>query len=199
MNGAVAMSTVIVVPGLRNSGPQHWQSLWQRRLPGSVRVEQRDWNAPDLERWSAQVGRILDTVDDAWVVAHSFGCLATMRALAARFDNDSLGNIRGVFLVAPADPDKFGVATRLPGHLPIAGRLVASLTDPWFAWPRAQQWAARWGLPAICAGDVGHINVESGHGPWREGWAWFRQLRDEVSVPGRPRRSEPARGFALAI
>ncbi len=193
------MSTVVFVPGLRNSGPQHWQSLWQRRLPGSLRVEQADWNAPDLEQWSANVERVLDTVEDCWIVAHSFGCLATMQALGRRFDTDALGNVHGVFLVAPADPDKFGVANRLPGYLPVPGRLVASLSDPWFTWPRAEEWAARWGLSAICAGDAGHINVESGHGAWWEGWGWFQQLCAETPAPVYFRRPIPQRGFALAI
>jgi predicted alpha/beta hydrolase family esterase len=195
----MTMNTVVLVPGLNDSGPQHWQSLWQRRLPGAVRVEQAQWSLPDLERWSANVGSVLDTVDDCWIVAHSFGCLATMYALARRFDDGALGNVRGVFLVAPADPDKFGVAARLPGRLPIEGRLVASLSDPWFAWQRAERWAERWGLPAICAGDAGHINVESGHGSWWEGWGWFQQLRAETPPPAHYRTVPQPRGFALAI
>lgn len=193
------MGAVVLVPGLRNSGPQHWQSLWQRRLPDSVRVEQAEWSVPDLEQWSANVHAVLDTVEDCWIVAHSFGCLATMHALARRFEAGSLGNVRGVFLVAPADPDKFGVANRLPGRLPIAGRLVASLNDPWFAWQRAERWAERWGLPAICAGDAGHINVESGHGSWWEGWGWFRELRDEAPIRDHFPRPVSPRGFALAL
>jgi predicted alpha/beta hydrolase family esterase len=193
------MNTVVFVPGLRNSGPQHWQSLWQRRLPDSVRVEQTDWNMPDLERWSERVDSVLDTVESCWIVAHSFGCLATMHALARRYDADSFGNVRGVFLVAPADPAKFGVANRLPGRLPINGRLVASLSDPWFSWPRAERWAERWGFPALCAGDAGHINVESGHGAWWEGWGWFQQLLAETSVSHHYHPRVPQRGFSLAI
>jgi predicted alpha/beta hydrolase family esterase len=199
MKWAEMMSAVVLVPGLHNSGPQHWQSLWQRRLPGAVRVEQAQWSVPDLERWSASVDRVLDTVDDCWIVAHSFGCLATMYALAKRFEAGAQGNVRGVFLVAPADPDKFGIADRLPGRLPIAGRLVASLSDPWLAWTRAERWAERWGLPAICAGDAGHINVDSGHGSWWEGWSWFQQLRAQSPMLDHGRRPLPQRGFALAI
>lgn len=200
------MSSVVIVPGLHNSGPQHWQSQWQRRLPDAVRVEQAHWDRPDLQRWSAQVERVLNTVDDCWIVAHSFGCLATMHALARQFEAAggesafALGNVRGVFLVAPADPVKFGVVAELPaGPLPIRGRVVASLTDPWFSWHDAQQWAARWRLPVICAGDAGHINVESGHGSWWEGWNWFAQLRGEAPAVERQRMAAPQRRLALAI
>jgi hypothetical protein len=30
----------------------------------------------------------------------------------------------------------------------------------------ARDWARRWGFVFHDAGDAGHINVESGHGPW---------------------------------
>ena len=133
----------LILPGWQGSPAEHWQSHWQRTLPNASRVEQADWNMPDLERWSERVDSMLDTVDSCWIVAHSFGCLATMHALARRYEADTFGNVRGVFLVAPADPAKFGVANRLPGRLPITGRLVASLSDPWFAWPRAERWAGR--------------------------------------------------------
>lgn len=192
------MSSVIVVPGLHDSGPQHWQSVWQRRFTNAVRVEQAHWDRPDLSRWSANVERVLDTVDDCWIVAHSFGCLATVHALARR--GDAQGNVRGIFLVAPADPDKFGIAARLPSSpLAVPGRLVASLTDPWLAWSRAVVWAERWQLPALCAGDAGHINVESGHGAWWQGWNWFAQLRDETRVADWRVVPEQRRVLPLAI
>ncbi len=35
-SGSLRDYRVLVVPGLHNSGPQHWQSLWQRRLPNAV-------------------------------------------------------------------------------------------------------------------------------------------------------------------
>ena len=47
---------VLIVPGLHNSGPEHWQSRWQRLYPQFERVEQDDWNLPDLAAWSARTG-----------------------------------------------------------------------------------------------------------------------------------------------
>lgn len=168
------MSNVVIVPGLRNSGPEHWQSHWQRWVPGAARVEQWDWEQPDLAQWSARVAATVDSLrGDVWLVAHSFGCLASVHALA------QVGaRVRGLFLVAPADPDKFGIADQLPrGRLPVQGMIVGSTTDPWLAWGKVKRLASRWDLPLLNAGDAGHINVESGHGEWREGWAWFRQFQ----------------------
>ena len=36
----------IIIPGWRDSGPGHWQSLWAEQLPGAVRVQQDDWADP---------------------------------------------------------------------------------------------------------------------------------------------------------
>ena len=38
--------TVIIVPGWRNSGVGHWQSLWTERLPHVLRVEQDEVRPP---------------------------------------------------------------------------------------------------------------------------------------------------------
>jgi predicted alpha/beta hydrolase family esterase len=101
-------------------------------------------------------------------------------------------------LVAPADPHKFGLVDRLPsGSLELPGRLIASRSDPWLPWTSAQQWAQRWQLALIDAGDAGHINAESGHGFWREGWHLFQQLRSGEQLPLRRYAVEPR--WALAI
>lgn len=173
-SGPALGDPVLIVPGLRDSGPGHWQTLWQQRIPGAVRVHQERWDEPDLARWSGRVAEVLAQFSrPAWLVAHSFGCLAAVHALAA-----TGAAVRGVFLVAPADPEKFHIADRLPQRpLALRGLIVGSLTDPWLSWQKAESWAARWQLPLVCAGAAGHINAESGHGHWREGWTLFQRLR----------------------
>lgn len=163
----------LIVPGLGDSGADHWQTLWEQRFPDARRVQQVHWDRPDLERWSDQVVRTLAAHGDAWIVAHSFGCLATVHALAR-----AGALVQGVFLVAPADPEKFGLGDRLP-HSPLAvrGALVASRSDPWLSFERARLWALRWELPMLDAGDAGHINAASGHGAWEQGWRWLHRLR----------------------
>jgi len=173
--GSTTEHPVVIVPGLRDSGPGHWQSLWQRRLPHAHRVQQERWDEPDLERWSERVADVLERTSPAWIVAHSFGCLASVHALAA-----TGAAVRGVLLVAPADPEKFRVSARLPqGALGVSGLVVGSLTDPWLSWQKAQVWANRWKLPLLCAGAAGHINVDSGHGHWPEGWNLLQRLRSQ--------------------
>jgi len=94
------MGKVLIVPGLRNSGPTHWQSWLETVLPDTRRVEQADWERPCLSDWAARVREEIDAVGEPlWVVAHSFGCLAAVTAGLVRG-----ARIRGALLVAPADP-----------------------------------------------------------------------------------------------
>lgn len=171
------MNSVVIVPGLNDSGPQHWQTHWQARLGAEqtkvARVRQSRWDEPDLDAWTQRVIETVDATGPSWLVAHSFGCLASVNALAS-----IEAQVRGILLVAPADPDKFGIADRLvTGALPVRALMVASLSDPWLSWGRAEQWAQRWQIPILSAGYAGHINAESGHGAWRDGWDLFRQFR----------------------
>jgi predicted alpha/beta hydrolase family esterase len=161
---------VLIAPGLHNSGPDHWQSRWQRLFPAFERVQQDDWETPDLPRWSARVDAVRRRSTGPMsrptlIVAHSFGALATVHSVARDPDG-----VLGVLLVAPADPDKFNVAPLLPQQaLPVPSIMVGSTNDPWMAAPRAELWARRWHSRFINGGALGHINAESGLGDWPEG------------------------------
>lgn len=166
MSAVLQPLRVLIAPGLHNSGPEHWQSRWQRLFPAFERVQQDDWDAPDLPRWSARVDQLRrQDTRPALIVAHSFGALASVHSVARDPDG-----VLGLLLVAPADPDKFGVAALLPQHgLPVPSIMVGSTNDPWMAAPRAELWARRWHSRFINGGALGHINAESGLGDWPEG------------------------------
>ena len=40
----------------------------------------------------------------------------------------------------------------------------------------AREFAADWGSDFLPAGNAGHINAASGHGPWPEGLLMFAEL-----------------------
>lgn len=157
---------VILVPGLHNSSPDHWQSLWHQAHPEFYRVEQDDWEDPNLPAWAARLDQVrARDPRPALFIAHSFGCLATVASLTANADG-----VAGALLVAPADPHKFGVVGALP-HAPLAAPsiLVGSRDDPWMAVDAAALWARRWNSELIDAGAVGHINAASQLGDWAPG------------------------------
>lgn len=164
---------VLIVPGLFNSPAGHWQSHWQAALPTAGRVEQSDWERPRLGDWTAALAEAVRARPGAILVAHSLGC-----GLVAHLSAVSGGRgIGGALLVAPADLNPAGPAGRLlqgfspmPRRpLPFPATVVASRTDPYVAFERAESFAADWGARLVDLGDAGHINVVSGHGPWPEG------------------------------
>lgn len=188
---------LLIVPGLHNSGPAHWQSWLQSLHPSSVRVEQRDWAQPHIDRWAARITSTLERHGDGpWLVAaHSFGCLALARHLALRPDSP----VAAALLVAPADPDKLGAADLLPrGALGVPSTLVLSNTDPWMRAVAARAWAQRWGSHTVNLGDAGHINTESGFGPLPLAQRWMLSMEQVLARRQAPPRASVLEGsFAL--
>jgi uncharacterized protein len=173
------MNRVLIVPGLNNSGPGHWQTEWEQRLECSHRIELQDWSTPNFDAWVHAVEIAIDEFAPTYIVAHSFGSLATAFVTAKH-----IANLRGILLVAPADPGKFDLCEKLPAsRLTVPGILVGSLSDPWLSWPTAETLANQWGLEIECAGSAGHINVESGHGEWLEGQLILHRLLHETAKP----------------
>ena len=169
----------LIVPGLGDSGPAHWQTLWEKTNPGFRRVRQRHWDKPQLGAWSLRIkGEVQAEDGPVLLVAHSFGCLAAIRAV------QRLGRrVVGALLVAPADPDKFGVADDLPsGPFEFPAMLVASRNDPWLSFEKARQLAERWGAELVDAGEVGHLNADAGFGPWPEGERLLADLTGRSKV-----------------
>ena len=176
---------LLIVPGLHGSGAAHWQTWLQALYRHSVRVVQRDWDTPDLERWSARITSTLERAGPGpWIaVGHSFGCLALAHHLAAQADSP----IHAALLVAPAEPDRFGLAEALPQRrLPVMSTLVASQTDPWMQAASAQRWAQRWGSHWINLGDAGHINTEAGFGPLPLARRWVMAVEQRLARERRP-------------
>ena len=187
---------VLVVPGLRGSGHMHWQSLWERKYPRFLRVHQDNWENPDLDRWARRiVETALELSEPALVIAHSFGCLATVRA-----ETFQSNLIAGALLVAPANPERFGVERKL-SKVPLLfpSTVVASANDPWMPQDRARAWAEDWGSEFVALGEQGHLNADSGLGEWAEGQSLMQRLCRRMNrgpVFGRSRPSYLKRDFA---
>lgn len=175
------MTTILIIPGLYSSGPDHWQTWFEVQLPGTVRVIQSDWAKADLPEWSRRIRRdIARNPGRHILVAHSFGVLAAVHA-AQEFGD----RIDGALLVAPADPVKFNVAADVPSTpLPFPAVVVASSNDPWVSLWKAADLADRWGADFVNLGQAGHINADSGFGAWPDGLRLLDRLRKRLSDDG---------------
>ncbi len=172
----------IIVPGWRDSGPGHWQSLWADRLTGAVRVQQDDWVTPSRQAWVATLARtILQQGEPVVVVAHSLGCIAT-----AHLPPDAAARIQGALLVAPADPERLAVLSDFAPvpfqKLPYRSVLVASSNDPFCPVRLAGAYARAWGSEFVRLPEAGHINIDSGHGEWPLGVALLQSLSGDASL-----------------
>ena len=178
-------SNVLILPGWLNSGPDHWQSRWER-AHGYQRVEQHDWQRPLRGDWISRLEDVLlSCTEPAVLVAHSLGCL-TVAAWAAHSKNTRL--VKAALLVAPPDTARDDIAQTLPGwaigapkqplqKLPFQSVVYASSNDPFCELAQAKRYAAAWGSALIEVGERGHINTDSGLGDWGAGQAELERLK----------------------
>lgn len=196
---AIPMTPVVIVPGLGGSGETHWQTHLQRSLPNVTRVQQDDWERPELSLWLERLAREVEKKEKAILVAHSLGCPLVAHLTARRPDLA----ITGALLVAPADVnsmrhevnDTRGFAPIPLRPLPFRSVVVASTNDPYITIERARTLAAAWEADFVNAGAVGHINVEAGFGPWAEGLQMVNSLIARSTSRATTReRSKPTGG-----
>ena len=182
-------TSIIIVPGWRDSGPGHWQTLWAERLPQARRVVQADWHTPTRSAWVARLEEtVLEQPGPVVIVAHSLGCITT-----AHMNPEAAARVRGALLVAPADPERRAVLSDFApvpyAALPYRSILVASSNDPYCPIRLAGAYARAWGSEFVRLQNAGHINVDSGHGEWPLGRALLQSLT-EVELPLQPTPAE---------
>lgn len=176
----ISDAEILIIPGYTNSGPDHWQTRWENKLSTARRVEQAEWSKPVREDW---VARVIAEVNKAKkpvvLVAHSLGVPTAIHAIPG-FEK----KVAGAFFVAP--PDVANPAIR-PKHLmtfgpypherlPFPTMTIASRNDPFGSYEHAEDVTSSWGAMLLDAGEAGHINAESGHGPWPEGTMVFAEF-----------------------
>ena len=174
---------VLVLPGLGNSGPEHWQSIWEREGQHVERVLQREWDTPQCSEWVGRLNEILEARSSPAVfAAHSSAC-ALVAHWAAQAPARLSSRIKGALLVAPSDPDGpaypigpvgFGPVPMQPILFPTI--VVASSDDKYISPLRAKQYADAWGSRFVLLEDAGHINAASGFGPWPDGYSLLESL-----------------------
>ncbi|MFE7038822.1 RBBP9/YdeN family alpha/beta hydrolase [Streptomyces atratus] len=181
-----AQPTVVIVPGLRDHVPDHWQTVLAATIADARTV-------PPLEKdrlsRDAQVAALEEALSDisgpVVLVAHSAGVMTTVH-WAQRHRRP----VKGALLAAPPDFD-----TPLPEGYPTLGALrengwtptprtplpfpsivAASTNDPLAAADRVADLARAWGSRLVDLGPVGHLNPASGYGAWPRAEEFVREL-----------------------
>lgn len=181
-------TTALILPGIGNSGPDHWQSRWERANPLFARIQQRDWDHPVCKEWMETLENTLSVRDgNVVLVAHSLAC-----ALVAHWAGRTKFNIKGALLVAPPNPDGPNFPKEAVGFSPLPRNpfafpsiVAASANDPYGNVEFAMSVASSWGSRFVNIGPAGHINSNSGLGEWNEGFSLFRQLAAREAGQGK--------------
>ena len=178
------MITTLILPGLYDSGPEHWQSHWERVDPSCRRVVQADWETPRCADWVARLDAAIAAADGPVVLAaHSSAC-----AMVAHWARDAAPErwerVRGALLVAPSDPEGPRYAPGPTGFAPVPLRplpfpsiVVTSPDDEYVSPETARAYADAWGSRYVEIAPCGHVNSASGLGMWPRGYALLEELR----------------------
>lgn len=174
----ISETDILLIPGYGKPLPGHWILRWRDKMATARMVKQKELHAPEKNDWLDTLVKEVDAAERPVVlVAHSLGCI-----LVAHGAHRLRGKVRGAYLVAPSDWDREGLVKEFDGGdfkpiprepLPFPSHLVASRNDPFCEYERAEDFASAWGATFQDAGEAGHINLESGHGPWPEGMMSF--------------------------
>jgi len=169
------------IPGLGNSGPDHWQSHWERKRPGDIRrIRQENWDKPVMQTWTAQIQGMTQGLDSAQLVfiGHSVGCAAIIH-----WYKKYQRPLKGALLVAPSDVERDDYPSYITGFnplpmdaLPFPTVIVASSDDHVVSSERAREMAQAWGSDFVEISDAGHIESKSGYGVWEDGLNYLDRL-----------------------
>ncbi|MGS4885586.1 RBBP9/YdeN family alpha/beta hydrolase [Roseibium sp. MB-4] len=181
----ISETDILLIPGYGKTLPGHWLLRWQDKMPTARVVAQRELHRPNKKDWVDTLVKEVEACQRPVVlVAHSLGCILVAHAVHALSEK-----VRGAYLVAPSDWDRDRLVPEfdggdfkpVPTHpLTFPGHLVASQNDPFCDYERAQDFANAWGTTFQDAGEAGHINLESGHGPWPEGMMSFAHFMKKL-------------------
>jgi predicted alpha/beta hydrolase family esterase len=173
--------TLLIVPGLGDSGQEHWQNYWLTKYESSQKVIQNDWDKPVLEDWLHKLNEAIAAIDGKIIiVAHSLAAV-----LVAHWSTtNNTQKIAGALLVAAADVDSRSHTPKetwnfSPIHLSkldYPSIVVTSSNDPYISVERAQFLAEQWGSAFVNIGPKGHLNSDSQLGYWEEGQAILQSL-----------------------
>lgn len=167
------MTHYFIVPGLGNSGPEHWQTWFEKSGDNFTRIQQQEWDAPACMDWVSTIDKAIAGYDLSSVIliGHSLGC-----STIAHWAVQTGKIIKGAMLVAPSDIEapvyNFAATgfTPIPfSPFPFKTIVVTSDDDPWVSTARATYFSGCCGSELINIGNAGHINAASGYGAWQEG------------------------------
>jgi len=178
---ATADYDFLVLPGLGNSGVDHWQSFWCLAFRNATRVIQDNWDRPSPDAWLKNLeAAVAGGTRPAILICHSLSCALAAHWAAA----GKAGRVRAALLVAPSDVERPGntpESVRAFGPMPlkrfpVPALVVASSDDTYVTPERGRIFAQAWGADYCELPELGHINSSSRLGFWPQGLLMLGRL-----------------------
>ncbi|MEU1784819.1 alpha/beta fold hydrolase [Streptomyces sparsogenes] len=182
----LASPTVVIVPGLRDHVPDHWQTILANKIADARTVPPLTHDRLSCDAQVAALDEVLADVSGPVVlVAHSAGVMTTVH-WAGRHRRP----VTGALLAAPPDfdtplPPGYPTLEALTENgwtpvprtpLPFPSIVAASMNDPLADFDRVAGLAAAWGSRLENLGSVGHLNPACGYGEWSRAEEFIRAL-----------------------
>ena len=179
-------ATVLIVPGLRDHVPEHWQTLLASRLPRVRMVEPMGRKDLDCARKVAAIEREANAIKGPLLlVAHSGGVI-----MVVHWAKQTQRAVHGALLATPPDferamPAEYPTIDELRAggwlpvprdRLPFSSIVAASRNDPLGDYVRVAALARDWGSRLFDLGEVGHLNPASGFGKWPRAELFISEL-----------------------
>jgi predicted alpha/beta hydrolase family esterase len=179
-------SPILIVPGLRDHVPEHWQTILEAKLPGSTSVPRMERDKLSCEAWVAMLDACVTQIPEPPIlVAHSAGCM-----IVVHWAQRHRRRIKGALLATPPDfesplPDGYPTQEVLRQNgwlptprdrLPFPSIVAASGDDPLGRIDRVAALADAWGSRFVELGNVGHLNPAAGYGEWPRAIEFIREL-----------------------
>jgi len=178
--------TILMVPGLRDHVPEHWQTLLEQKLPNATSVPRMQHDKLSCAAWVRELDLTLAAIEGPVVLlAHSAGVMITVH-WALRHQRP----IHGALLAVPPDfetplPEGYpSQATLIENgwlptprqRLPFPSIVAASTNDPLASYESVASLAEAWGSRLVDVGAVGHLNPAAGYGRWPQAEVFAREL-----------------------
>jgi pimeloyl-ACP methyl ester carboxylesterase len=149
-----ATPLVLTVPGLFNSGPGHWQTIWETQRPDTIRVDLGMWDQPHRNTWVNQLNLAIHAAGRPVVLAaHSLGCIAV--AWWAMLEPQAASLVRGALLVAPPEVDFFPRDPRVGSFAPVPAQ-PRPFAPPW--WPATMTRGLACTRPGVWRGNGARVS-----------------------------------------
>ena len=180
-------ATVLIVPGLRDHVPGHWQTLLEAKLSKVRSVPPLENDKLNCTARVEAIQRAIEQIEGPIIVVAHSGGVIMMLHWAQKYQHP----IKGALFATPPDfetPLPAGYPTletlRVNGWLPIPRTplpfpsiVAASENDPLANLERVVDMARDWNSELVNLGKVEHLNPASGYGEWPQAEEFIGRLR----------------------